>query len=669
MLNVGGRGLEALKNLSPSSSPSILRAIDRLHPHSGSLSNGNSHGNSATTSPSSSPMIRNSIHDSPLNLRRNFASKISLNKSDENIDVSNSNETKTHIKDFLSNEIKGEAPSIPQSSWTFNGKSNVFLSKDSEQYWRDLQNSRQEEANIMTYRAQNIINPSEHKWSSINDQASKDSEEDALQWLKDLKKKAPGKINTPERPIFHMNNHKNEETSSYSYSIPQIQIVSSNAPKRSNNDSTESSPSNSNPTSPTNPKFDIKSDKTAEKWLENSENHKKYLETLGKKLGISYLEDWYHVNILDVMKYKECSEMLRNFYGNSLIRCLMTLYPTYEWKISKFDYSYKGLLNDDPELDSEKGKDIENEEKAHSQEAPDFNTTFSKYKNHWQVRYFSPSNSNSLAHDAVGLTRSKVLPVSQLNEKSLHQDQNSINREYILEPSEGTKQLIDTVKNIFPDAEVKSTFYRQDLIYSDTKRPFSLSVFIPKLNLAFEYLEDPNFSWQYSFGAEFSSDTFYKSKKIVCDKLGITLIEVPSWWDKRTESLIEVIKRNRSDLLPQLQKKANISLSPSATPSPKPIHQHNRDSYFLTKRNKDASECKGCKTRFHDSNQFVIQSNQHLHQHDRQHHQQNNPLKSHYFCVNPNCIEKSSDSAVSVKISPEIKKESLPTVEGIQWTD
>ena len=76
-----------------------------------------------------------------------------------------------------------------------------------------------------------------------------------------------------------------------------------------------------------------------------------------------------------------------------------------------------------------------------------------------------------------------------------------------------------------------------------------LDVFVPDLKLALEYHGRQHYEDVYAFGAQ--EDTSYRDsqKREACRQNGITLVEVPYWWDFDRESLAATIHARRPDLL------------------------------------------------------------------------------------------------------------------------
>jgi len=278
------------------------------------------------------------------------------------------------------------------------------------------------------------------------------------------------------------------------------------------------------------------------------------------------------VNILDAKKVDDqVDSILRLHYDNSLIKALFANYPDHDWKVWKFDYSYKGLFNDGDESSLNKMIEKATEEMIGAPVAEDFMTTIQRSKDFWQIRLFSPSKMDSLASDYAPYCRPKqeqsVNTIEDIDEFAFKPtlaslSSTSSSSSLLNSTLKSPPLLIDTVKEMFPNEEIRFSFEREDLIYSDTKRPFKLDIYLPRLSIAFEYLEDPNSGAQYAMGAHYSIYHFFKAKRIVCESRNITLVEVPSYWDRKKSSLISVVKRLRPEIF---QEKSTNTPTPAST--------------------------------------------------------------------------------------------------------
>ena len=67
----------------------------------------------------------------------------------------------------------------------------------------------------------------------------------------------------------------------------------------------------------------------------NIENHKKYVEYLGKIKGYTNLKDWYNIRIID-FEENYGSQLLGRYYDWRYFKLLKTVYPDYNWNKSKF---------------------------------------------------------------------------------------------------------------------------------------------------------------------------------------------------------------------------------------------------------------------------------------------------------------------------------------------
>ena len=89
-----------------------------------------------------------------------------------------------------------------------------------------------------------------------------------------------------------------------------------------------------------------------------------------------------------------------------------------------------------------------------------------------------------------------------------------------------------------------------------------LDVFIPTLGLAFEYQGEQHYRDIYALGNKWSQKLMDEEKRRACEENGITLIEIPYWWNKERSSLMATIHRRRPDLLKNASKDDVIPLDP-----------------------------------------------------------------------------------------------------------
>ena len=67
--------------------------------------------------------------------------------------------------------------------------------------------------------------------------------------------------------------------------------------------------------------------------------------------------------------------------------------------------------------------------------------------------------------------------------------------------------------------------------------------------MAFEYQGEQHFQEIYSLGPLWRYSERDREKKIACNDKGITLIEIPYWWDFTRESLVASIHSYRPDVI------------------------------------------------------------------------------------------------------------------------
>ena len=93
----------------------------------------------------------------------------------------------------------------------------------------------------------------------------------------------------------------------------------------------------------------------------NKKIQKEYMEWLGKELGYTTMVDWYKINQKDIYKNYGAG-LLTKHYNGSPIKLVTSIYPNYEWEISKFNYNkteriiFDFLLNNKSNIEIKKIK-------------------------------------------------------------------------------------------------------------------------------------------------------------------------------------------------------------------------------------------------------------------------------------------------------------------------
>ena len=133
------------------------------------------------------------------------------------------------------------------------------------------------------------------------------------------------------------------------------------------------------------------------------------------------------------------------------------------------------------------------------------------------------------------------------------------------------RHLYKLLEELFHRDQILLDHYHKELRYDGTKAPVQLDIFIPSLNLAFEYQGEQHYSTHYLYGSPSIQQQRDQEKEMKCKEAGITLIHIPYWWDKQKSSLVATIRQYRSDLLKQELSGTPIPTQPSS-PSMSPMH-------------------------------------------------------------------------------------------------
>jgi hypothetical protein len=84
----------------------------------------------------------------------------------------------------------------------------------------------------------------------------------------------------------------------------------------------------------------------------------------------------------------------------------------------------------------------------------------------------------------------------------------------------------------------------------------TLQIYIPSLHLAIEYQGQTHYYTTSVYGSAAARQKSDNRKQEIAVNEGISLIQIPFWWDKSSQSLTATIRKYRPDLLQHLESKA-----------------------------------------------------------------------------------------------------------------
>lgn len=92
-----------------------------------------------------------------------------------------------------------------------------------------------------------------------------------------------------------------------------------------------------------------------------------------------------------------------------------------------------------------------------------------------------------------------------------------------------------------------------------------LDIYIPSLKLAFEYHGEQHYLPVHYYGSASYRAELDQEKRLACYKEGITLIEIPFWWDGQSESLSATVHQVLPSLVDNPTGASPIEMNPEST--------------------------------------------------------------------------------------------------------
>lgn len=264
---------------------------------------------------------------------------------------------------------------------------------------------------------------------------------------------------------------------------------------------------------------------------EDAKNRMWYLKWLGGQLGYVEAEDWYKVTQrIFIDNYG--AGLINNQYHGIPLNAVSELYPDYDWKPWLFSKVPRGFW-----LDEKNCRDYMMWlEKKLGYTKPE----------HW-YRVKRPDFSHNHGGGLMRRLGSPLLAVM-----CLYPD-------FPWEPDKfhrglrAQRQLFSCVTKLYPGKIVKFNYLHPDLRFAGSNFKMELDVFLPQLDLAFEYQGEGHFKLVSVWGGEEGLKVVQaldEQKRSACAADNITLIEVPFWWDGSEAELEKMIEAGPGAAIP-----------------------------------------------------------------------------------------------------------------------
>jgi hypothetical protein len=245
-------------------------------------------------------------------------------------------------------------------------------------------------------------------------------------------------------------------------------------------------------------------------------NQRQFMDWIADSQGVTSQEDWYQLTGDLIQSLGGCRML--NLYNNSLYSALVSVYPEWQWHPWMFQAPPKYYW----EVDGNQQKWVDwFTDKLNLHEHNSWNLVTRndiKRLGGGILTYYGNSMKRMLESLCPNLTiESKI--------------------------SEGQSHVGNVLKSI-----LKTHIFINYKLQCEDREPIELDIYVPELELAFEYNGSVHYDPHYFMGGSTDRGGRDHMKQLLCKERGITLISVPYWWNNSVDSLISSIKHVRPDI-------------------------------------------------------------------------------------------------------------------------
>jgi len=100
-----------------------------------------------------------------------------------------------------------------------------------------------------------------------------------------------------------------------------------------------------------------------------------------------------------------------------------------------------------------------------------------------------------------------------------------------------------------PNVAIVEEFVHPFIKFSQTGHPMNFDIFVPAMNLAFEYHGCQHYHYHPLFGDVTTRQQRDNERREACKFMGLACIEVPYWWQFDKEGIMAILHNHRADIV------------------------------------------------------------------------------------------------------------------------